>query len=235
MVHHVQGSIEMAWEMYNPIADTQLHTDRYSTGVASLVPRSTPSSILQFSNDTNTYTEAVKQVKTGKACEHSSHKWHQVDIRKTKGNSQFRRYWARFEHSITSSDSRVQTLRPTLHPPNVIHIMNVPIFSEYHIVLHAFSCILSPIPLINNTVYNLLQDTNIRNWCIAGTMHSNVELLQLQYNALNYLRFTMGSLRISMSSIPFQPVYHLVTSSKLGVLPSHTDNTCITRSTLLWK
>lgn len=112
----------MAWEMYNPTADTQLHTDRYSTGVASLVPRSTPSSILQVCNDTNSYTEAVKQVKTGKVCEHSSHKWH------TKGTSQLRRYWARFEHSTTSPDSRVQTLGPTLHPPNVIHILNVPIF-----------------------------------------------------------------------------------------------------------
>lgn len=41
-----------------------------------------------------------------------------------------------------------------------------------------------------------------------------------------HLRFTLGSLSTSLSSIPFQPVYHLVTSSKFGLLLSHADNTC---------
>ena len=39
-------------------------------------------------------------------------------------------------------------------------------------------------------------------------------------------RFTLGSASTSLSSIPFQPVYHLVTSSKFGLLLSHADKTC---------
>ena len=83
----------------------------------------------------------------------------------------------------------------------------------------------------SETVVRLESSCNLTGQCLyccryITILHSTVLASPSQIEINVHLRFTLGSPSTSLSSIPFQPVYHLVTSSKFGLLLSHADNTC---------